>query len=211
MIQEPIEIKTTLVNYRAYRTYIFLVYFSTFMFFVGMIVSDAKQHRVQPSTIEGHLIFKHFKKSKFIVNNFETLMNIGTATFVSSLLGMLLFSSFAFRCFNSGFFNINIVRVNVNGEIFYWQEISSLKVTINSPKAYGTRSAMQGFKNWIEFIKAGETHKYEFYLETWTMEDQLLKLLKEMNGMGIRAQVKVIDTKKIWFMKILEELGIDPQ
>lgn len=186
MNEKPIEIKTTLVNYNLYRLYIFLAYLSIVMLLVGMIVGDMKKHRVHPSTIEGHMIFKHFKKNSFVVKNFEILMNIGTATFVISLVGMVLSSSFAFKCFNRGFFNINMVRVNVNGEIFYWQEISSLNVTINSPKVYGTRTARQGFKNWIEFIKSGEKNRFEFYLETWSMEDQLQKLLKEMNGMGIR-------------------------
>jgi hypothetical protein len=211
MNEESIEIKTTLVNYKLYRLYVLLIGLSTVMFFVGMVVSDATPRRVHPSTIEGHMIFKHFKKSKFVVNNFEKLTGMGTATSVVSFVGILLFSSFAFRCFNRGFFNVNTLRVNVNGEVFYWREVSSLKFTINSAKVYGSRSAGQGFKNWIEFMKAGVAHRYEFYLKTWTMEDQLLKILREMNTSGIRAEVKIIEAKKSWLLKQLEELGIDPQ
>jgi hypothetical protein len=207
----PQEVKTTLANYKLYRTYMILLYLSGFFGITGYIASDHTRYRTHPSKIENHLMFHHFSKSKFVVENYETLKNIGAAIYIVSIVAGLLFIHFAQRCFNRGFFKISQLRVNINGDIFQWQELTALNFTINSPKTYGNRSAKQGFQNWIEFVVKGKEHRYEFYLETWTMEDNLLKILEGIKTEHIKAQIKIIETKKSWFTKLVEELGIDPQ
>jgi hypothetical protein len=210
LVQSP-EVKTTLVNYRIYKVFVNLSLICYCLLFVGYVISDAQRHRVHPSKVENHLVFKHFSKNKSIVTNYERLRNIGVATFIISIVAAVLFFHFAQQCFNRGFFKVNQIRVNINGDIFQLQDCSSLKFTINSVKVYGKRSAKEGFRNWIEFVANGKEYCHEFYLETWTMEDSLLKLLEEIKAQHVNTEIKIIESKKSWFTKLLEELGIDPQ
>jgi hypothetical protein len=113
--------------------------------------------------------------------------------------------------YNRGFIKIGVDRLNADGEIYRWEETKSLKFNINSPKKYGKRSAREGFQNWVQFDSNGKTFRYEFYIETTVMEDQTMKVIDAIKSRFTEAKVEVVECKKAWYMRVLEELGIDPQ
>ncbi len=203
-----LEIKTSLVSYKKYRNWMSLFNLFVFVGCMGVLVGAPKMKSMQA---KDHMVFQYFSENRFIVNNIELLRNIGTGTAIIAFVTMLLTLHFAQQSFHQGFFNVNTVRVNVNGAIFHLQNIQSLKFTFNSPKVFGDRSAKQGFQNWIEFFQNGEKHKYEFFLKNTVMEDELLSLLEEIKNSYGSVEIKIIETQKSWFRKLQEELGIDPQ
>jgi hypothetical protein len=209
-VSEIYELKTNLVNYKVYITCFYLLFIFGFLVFASFAVADSDSRWIANRKIDNHMVFKYFSKNRFIVHNYDALRRVGTVTFFFSLAAGFIVFYISQRSFNLGFFKINISRVNINGEIFQWHEIASLKFTINSPKTYGERSARQGFQNWIEFMVNGKLHKHEFYLENMVMEDELLKLLEEIKKHSI-PEIKIIETRKLWFVKLAEELGIDSQ
>ena len=203
-----LEVKTSLVSYRRYRTWILLFYLCIFLPVTGLLVSNPK---LKSRQAKDHAIFQHFAENRFIVDNIDLLRNIGTGTGIVGFVALFLTFHFAQQSFYQGFFNVNTVRVNVNGAIFHFQKIQSLKFTINSPKVFGDRSAKQGFQNWIEFVDNGTMHKYEFFLKNTVMEDELLSLLEKIKNTYGSVEIKIVETQKSWFRKLQEELGIDPQ
>ena len=160
------EINTELVSHRLYK--ICLVWFWSFVVlatFSGVVAGKRSKG-----------IFAH-STNEFIVENLETIR------IVASISMWISFLVIGFVCYkiskshNLGFFKANLSRVNINGNIFQWLEVTSLKFTINSPKVFGERSAKHGFNNWIEFVSDGKTYSYEFYLKTTVMEGSLLELI----------------------------------
>jgi len=205
------EIKTNLVSYRLFNRSMLILYFSGLLSIASWLVGDPDSRGHRNRKIENHIIFSHLKENKFVVNNYELLRRIGYGLCVISVIVMLFSVSYAHGCSNLGFFKLNRLRVNVNGEIFPLQKIQSLRFTINSPRVFGDRSEKQGFQNWIEFKDNGKQHRYEFFLKNTVMEDELLLLLEEIKNTYGSVDIKVIETKKSWFLKLQEELGIEPQ
>jgi hypothetical protein len=149
--------------------------------------------------------------NEFIKNNRELLENI---SFWIGLGGLFLTWFFLFKWNNSkelGFLKINDVRLNVDGAIFYWTDVQSVSFTIKSPKVFGFRSFRYGFGNWIECVHKGHLHKYEFRIETQVMEDMILEIINDVTTKRGKAKIKIVSAKTPRYLKLLEELGLDPQ
>ena len=172
------EIETVLVSYRRYFSYLLLLLFLCFLFIASYAIYGGKHSH----GINTHVVFSLaiFSKNKFVHENYETIRSTALVLLLISFLAMFFAFLKVGNSFNLGFFKINSSRVNINGRIFQWPEVSSLQFTINSPKVFGERSAKHGFNNWIEFVREGKSHRYEFYLKTTAMEDLLLRLIPEI-------------------------------
>lgn len=213
-MQDVTEVKTTLVSYKLYKIALRLAIAALVLWFLMHIVSDRPRRSAGVkihTEITSHPIFKHYKSNPFIKRNFDTIIDVAIVLSILFMLTSLILGLYATHTYNLGFIKIGVDRLNANGDIYRWEDIKSLKFTINSPKMYGKRSAREGFQNWVQFDSNGKTFRYEFYIKTTVMEDQTMKVIDAIKSRFTEAKVEVVECKKAWYMRVLEELGIDPQ
>jgi hypothetical protein len=192
------DVKADIVSGKKYILYRFLRFLLMPVFPIA--------HVIVGSNYRGRGIIET-SHNEFIKNNRELLENI---SFWIGLGGLFLDLVFSFQK-ELGFLKINDVRLNVDGAIFYWTDVQSVSFTIKSPKVFGFRSFRYGFGNWIECVHKGHLHKYEFRIETQVMEDMVLEIINDVTTKSGKAKIKIVSAKTPWYLKLLEELGLDPQ
>ncbi len=178
---DSLNVKTVLVNYRSYKFYASINWVFIFLFATsgGIVGSHSKG------------ILAH-SANEFVQQNLEIIRTIGVFSMVVSLFMVGFVGYKTSQSFNLGFLKMDLVRLNLNGNIYKWSEISSLKFIVNSPKEFGERSAKHGFGNWIEFVSDSKTHKYEFYLKTQAMEDLLVELIQQIQTLNGKPDLTLV-------------------
>ncbi len=213
-IQEVTEVKTTLVSYKLYKIVLRLAIAAIVLWFLMHIIGDHPRRSARASIhteIASHPIFKYFKSNPFVKRNFDTMIDVAIWLSIFLMITIPILGIYLLSIYNRGFIKIGVDRLNANGAIYRWEELKSLKFIINSPKMYGERSAREGFQNWIQFESKGKVLRYEFYIKTTVMEDHTMKVIDSIKNRFADTKVEVVECKKPWYLRILEELGIDPQ